>query len=76
MVSSPSPWARPVGGHGRCHGALLLTTSPGLGVLLFQRLGFPVDLDGPLFGDPLVAGASGRLRLLAARGLNLPPAPP
>ena len=53
MVSSPSPWACPVGEHGRCHGGTAATACPKLGVLLIQGLGFPVDLDGLLFGDPL-----------------------
>jgi zinc/manganese transport system permease protein len=48
-----------------------LAASLGLGVLLVQGLELPVDLDGLLFGDLLVAGPADLLRLLAALALLL-----
>ena len=49
----------------------VLAASLGLGVLLVQGLEMPVDLDGLLFGDLLVAGPADLLRLLAALALLL-----
>jgi zinc/manganese transport system permease protein len=49
----------------------VLAASLGLGVLLIQALELPVDLDGLLFGDLLVAGPADLLRLLVALALVL-----
>ncbi|MFO7628329.1 MAG: metal ABC transporter permease [Prochlorococcaceae cyanobacterium] len=47
----------------------VLAGSLGIGVLLIQALELPVDLDGLLFGDLLVAGPTDVLRLLLALAL-------
>jgi zinc/manganese transport system permease protein len=49
----------------------VLAGSLGLGVLLIQALELPVDLNGLLFGDLLVAGPADLLRLLLALALLL-----
>jgi zinc/manganese transport system permease protein len=49
----------------------VLASSLGLGVLLIQALELPVDLDGLLFGDPLVATPADLVRLLVALVLLL-----
>jgi zinc/manganese transport system permease protein len=49
----------------------VLAGSLGLGVLLIQALELPVDLDGLLFGDLLVATPADLMRLLAALVLLL-----
>ena len=49
----------------------VLAASLGLGVLLIQALELPVNLDGLLFGDLLVAGPLDLLRLLVALALVL-----
>jgi zinc/manganese transport system permease protein len=49
----------------------VLAGSLGLGVLLIQALELPVDLDGLLFGDLLVATPADLVRLLAALTLLL-----
>ena len=63
----------PAGGGGRAEAVLntVLAGSLGLGVLLIQALELPVDLDGLLFGDLLVAAPADLGRLLAALVLLL-----